>query len=549
MKKRYTFMFKNWLRFGLLTAFASIFSLDAFAQTAPAKIWDKTFGSTDIDHLYAGQQTKDGGYIIGGGSNSGIGGDKSQPHIGGNSDFWIVKMDRFGNKQWDKTYGSLDSEGIWCIKQTKDGGYIIGGSTHDLPISGDKTQSGYGLEDYWILKLDSNGIKQWDRTYGGAHDDHFRSLGQTSDGGYILSGVSNSGIGGSKSQPNKGNLTTWDYWVIKTDANGNKLWDKTIGGTGNEVFKELAVTADGGSILGGYSKSGMSGDKSQPAKGNYDCWIVKLDSLGSKQWDKTYGGTNNDFLWRIKQTSAGNYIVGAYSNSDANGDKSQPSKGAEDLWLLKLDPIGNKIWDKTYGTSLYDGIGDFVEDPTGGYLVSGYTVSGINGDKSQAAMGGADIWILKLDINGVKIWDQTYGGTDNDWPTDIYVESNGSFLIAGESMSGLSGDKSQACWGVTDQWVIKVGESPNGINESLLTQISLYPNPNQGKFILKLSNLTAPKAEVTVSDLLGRVVLQQELNVSNNQLSEELNLPNAKGMYLLQVKVGEQIITRKIVVE
>jgi hypothetical protein len=537
----------------IVTAGIYTFSYTNLQAQAPInKIWDKTFGGADIDHLYAGTKTSDGGYIFGGGSGSGVGGDKTQPFVGGNSDIWIVKIDADGNKEWDKSFGSINSDALWSIKQTTDGGYLVGGTTQGTGISGDKSQVGYGSGDYWVIKLDSSGNKLWDKTFGGSGTENLRALVQTADGGYILGGYSSSGISGDKSQPNKGSitLTTSDLWIIKINANGNKIWDKTIGGTSQDALADLTLASDGGLIIGGYSQSNIGGDKTQPSRGLSDYWIVKTDATGNKVWDKTFGGSDNDFITCIRQTATGNFFIGGYSNSGAGGDKTQPSKGFEDYWFLKLDSLGNKIWDKSFGTSATDVIRDFVEVPGGGFLIAGYTAANINGDKSQISNGGADIWILKLDLNGMKVWDHSFGGNNDDWPADIYFSPDGSFLIAAESASGISSDKSQPCRGITDHWVIKVGNTVTGVlEERSPLSFSVFPNPANGQLRIQFNNLKTDKAEVTLRDLTGREVYREVINVSDSGLQEVFLSTSAKGMYLLQLKANDQTTTQKIILE
>src|SRR5688572_14626411 len=249
----------------------------SFSQTAPTKQWDKTIGGSHIDEFSSLQQTSDGGYILGGYSNSGISGDKSQANQGLN-DFWALKLDASGNKLWDKTIGGNHEDYLSSLQQTSDGGYILGGGSSS-GISGDKSQVNKGVTDLWIIKLDATGNKLWDKTYGGSGGDYLSSLHQTSDGGYILGGGSISGISGDKSQANKGN---WDYWIVKLDVAGNKLWDKTIGGNSEDHLLSLQQTSDGGYILGGWSTSGINGDKSQSGNGGADYWVVKIDAAGNK---------------------------------------------------------------------------------------------------------------------------------------------------------------------------------------------------------------------------------------------------------------------------
>src|SRR5690606_32983565 len=216
------------------------------------------------------------------------------------------------NKLWDKSFGGSNAEFFYSLQQVSDGGYILGGHS-DSDISGDKTEASRGGRDYWILKLDENGNKLWDRTYGGDNRDELYCIKQTSEGGFILGGFSYSDISGDKVQKSKGGA---DYWIIKVDINGNKLWDKSFGGVGNDELHALQQTADGGFIVGGWSNSGISGDKKRPNKGIYDYWILKLDTLGNEMWQQSLGGSGVNYLFSLQQTTDNNYILGGWSGSE-----------------------------------------------------------------------------------------------------------------------------------------------------------------------------------------------------------------------------------------
>jgi hypothetical protein len=537
----------------LCLSLAYFSSSDLLAQTAPVKQWDKTFGGNDLDQISCLKQTSDGGFILGGSSNSGISGDKSQASQGYH-DYWVVKLDTQGNKLWDKTFGGNNEDFLFSIQQTSDGGYILGGFS-ESGISGDKSQASKGKTDYWIVRLDIKGNKLWDKAFGGNNIDILHTLQQTSDGGFILGGWSASGLSGDKSQASKGGS---DYWIVKLDVSGNKLWDKTFGGNnddggGNLRFGqvELQQTSDSGYILGGISFSDISGDKSQANKGESDFWVVKLDTSGNKLWDKTIGGEYNDYFYSLQQTSDGGYILGGTSESGLSGDKSQPSKGGMDQWVVKIDAYGNKQWDKSFGGSNYDWLYYLSQTPDGGYIAGGVSYSGKGGDKSQPNKGESDFWIVKLDSGGNKIWDASFGGSDNDALISLQKTSDGGFILGGYSESGISGDKSQLNHGpdpwITDYWILKL--KPEAIEKKADCPVNIFPNPSQGKLNLHFCNFSAPEVEVTVFDLVGRLILRQVLKTTENQLSTELTLPVAKSIYLLQVKAGAQIITRKIVVE
>ncbi|WP_375434938.1 T9SS type A sorting domain-containing protein [uncultured Hymenobacter sp.] len=175
--------------------------------------------------------------------------------------------------------------------------------------------------------------RQWDKTFGGTSDERLADAQQTSDGGYILGGHSTSNASGDKTQPSQGSA---DYWVVKLDASGTKQWDRTFGGNNFDHPNALQQTSDGGYILGGHSTSNASGDKTQPSQGGEDYWVVKLGADGTKQWDRSFGGSGADYATTLQQTSDGGYLLGGISNSGISGDKAQPSQGGEDYWVLKL---------------------------------------------------------------------------------------------------------------------------------------------------------------------------------------------------------------------
>ena len=432
----------------------------AFAQNPLVKQWDKRFGGTNTDYLYSFQQTSDGGFILGGSSVSGTGGDKTQA-TWGIYDYWIVKTDSLGTKQWDKDFGGIDNDQLYSVQQTSDGGFILGGYSSS-GIGGDKIQATWGTWDYWIVKTDSLGNMQWNKDFGGTAYDYLYSIQQTSDGGFILGGCSGSGIGGDKTQATWGN---GDYWIVKTDSLGNKQWDKDFGGFDTEFLLSLQQTDDGGYILGGYSNSGANGDKTQGIWGLNDYWIVKLDSIGNKIWDKDFGGTGNEELNSLSQTFDKGYITGGYSGSGISGDKSEalldtnPSFGARDLWLLKTDSLGNKTWDKKFGgLNTEDDLGNIIQTNDMGYLAAGTSYSNISGDKSENNLGREQSWIIKTDSLGNKQWDKTIhtdcGLTDDELA--LVIQTNECcFVIAGFTWAGIGGDKTQASRGGLDYWMIK----------------------------------------------------------------------------------------------
>ncbi|MBC7921628.1 MAG: T9SS type A sorting domain-containing protein [Ferruginibacter sp.] len=470
----------------------------AFAQ-APTKAWDRTLGGSSRDLLQSMVATPDGGYLLAGRSESGLGGDKTQASKGG-SDYWVVKLDGHGNPQWDRTLGGIGYDNLASVVVTADGGYLLAGSA-DLGISGDKTQAGRGGNDYWIVKLDGQGNKVWDRTLGGDNYDDLASVVATPDGGYLLAGASLSGRGGDKTQASKG---VSDYWLVKLDGHGNQEWDRTLGGNRDDRLSAVVVAADGGYLVAGSSVSGRGGDKTQANKGEWDYWIVKLDGQGNQQWDRTLGGTSYDFFGSVVVTNDGGYLLGGSSYSGISDDKTQSSKRFDDYWIVKLDGNGNTQWDQTLGgdQSLSgngsDNLRSVVATADGGYLLAGSSDSDIGGDKTQAHRGGSDYWIVKVDSSGNRAWDQTLGSDSYETLAAAVVTPDGGYLLAGYSYVGVSGDKTQAGKGDLDYWVVKT--SPDGSVKpgtrdvgvaALLTPASACQLTADETLTLRLQNFTA----------------------------------------------------------
>ncbi|QHT70247.1 S8 family serine peptidase [Rhodocytophaga rosea] len=345
--------------------------------------WNKRFGGSGADNFSIVIKTSDGGYLLGGHSTSAVSGDRTQGTQGA-QDYWIVKTDASGNKQWDKRFGGSAGDYLNTIIRTSDGGYLLGGNSLS-GISGDKSQASQGGQDYWVVKITSTGTKQWDKRFGGSGNDDLRTLYQLSTGEYILSGNSLSGISGDKSQASQG---ATDYWVIKISSTGGKIWDKRFGGSGDDWVEASVVNSDGSIVLAGRSASGLSGDKSQASQGGRDFWVIKINSTGGKVWDKRFGGSGNEDAYAMATTGDGGFLIGGLSTSGVSGDKSQASQGGQDFWVIRLNSTGGKVWDKRFGGSLTEDLRSVIRTSDGGYLLGGKSDSGVSGDKTQGSQGG-----------------------------------------------------------------------------------------------------------------------------------------------------------------
>ena len=348
-------------------------------------VWEKTYGGSKVDAIYSIIPTDDDGYVFAAVSHSNDG-DVSL-HYGSElpSDYWIVKLDEFGNILWEKSMGGTGIDTPVSIKQTPDGGYIVAGhsSSDDFDVSENK-----GDADCWLVKLDSSGNILWEKSYGGSLYDYATDLQLTSDNGYILAAYVRSNDGDVTGH----NGGTTDYWIVKLDEFGNILWEKTLGGTNSDVAISIGETTDGNFIVAGYT---FSNDGDVTANyGGADFWIVKLNSTtGNIIWEKTFGGSGNDIARDVKQSSDGGFVVVGFSNS-SNGDFSE-NYGDDDWWVMKLDGLGNVIWKKILGGSMKERIYTFQLTSGGSIILSGQSKSN-DGDLTENK-GGDDIWVVKLE--------------------------------------------------------------------------------------------------------------------------------------------------------
>jgi len=447
--------------------------------------WQKTIGGSGDDELNIVCHTSDGGYILGGSSNSNISGNKTANSRGGN-DYWVVKIDSDGAIQWQKTIGGSAEDRLYSLQQTSDGGYILAGSSSS-DISGDKTENSAGNVDFWIVKTDGVGNIQWQNTIGGSAQDDLFSVQQTSDGGYILGGNSVSSLSGDKSEVCLG---SWDFWIIKLNGAGNIQWQNTIGGNSFDVFSSILQTADGGYIIGGYSGSDISGDKIENCWGVFDYWVVKTDSIGNIQWQNTIGGGSRDLLKSIDQTADGGYILAGMSDSYISGDKTESGFGFFDYWILKIDFVGNVLWQNTIGGNFDDNLISIEEDSSGSFVLGGYSNSDISGDKSEYSQGGNDYWIIKTDSIGNLIWQNTIGGSLNDNFRSLQITPDEGCILGGFSNSNVSGDKLEDSLGIDDYWIVKLTDNYNLIEGMLFADNNINGVQDIGESLLLMKKIT-----------------------------------------------------------
>jgi len=337
-------------------------------------LWQKTIGGPNSEMANDIAATPDGGYVIAG--------QHSDANSSGNYDFLIVKTDGEGNVEWQKILGGTGYETAHGIHPTPDGGYIVAGESNS--DDGDAIP-GKGMMDFWVLKLSSEGTIEWQKKLGGTLNDGCWSIQLTADGGYALAGVTE-----SNDIDVTGNHGMNDYWLVKLNANGNIVWQKTYGGTSIDYGIVMAVAPDGGYVLSGFAFSNDSDVTGNHGAG--DMWVVKTNSTGTIEWQECLGGTNNEVAYDVTVAQDGGYLLGGYAMS-ADGDITL-NQGNADYWVVKLSSTGTLNWQKSLGGTALDYVKGLRETADGGVVVAGNSLSA-DGDVGSN-LGNEDFWVVKL---------------------------------------------------------------------------------------------------------------------------------------------------------
>ncbi len=388
----------------------------------------------------------------------------------------------------------------------------------------------HGGRDIWVVKINSTGTLQWKKALGGTSDDYSQSIRPTPDGGYILAGATSSTDGDVTG--NHGGYN--DAWVVKLSSTGSVQWQKTLGGTNDEYANSIQPTPDGGYILASTTFS-TDGD----VIGNHgidDAWIVKLDATGAIVWQKALGGTAWEDVSSIQSTTDGGYVMAGYTRSN-DGDVTG-NHGTDDAWVVKLSSTGSVQWQKCLGGTGNEGAYSIQPTADGGYIVAGAT-SSINGDVT-GIHGGADVWVVKLSSVGNLQWQKALGGTGEDYANGIQPTADGGYIVAGQTNS-TDGDVT-GNHGGNDVWVVKLGPelSTTGFEKSTVV---VYPNPTSTLLTVQNNNNTVIDS-ITITDLMGKVVLTQTTNTNQVNVA-----PLASGTYFLEATSGKDQFTTKFVKE
>lgn len=403
----------------------------------------ETLGGSKNDLFNSIVKTTDGGYAILGYTQSKDGNIISKTEE--DFDFWILKYDANNTLLWSKTFGGSNDDRGADIIETSDGGFALLGYSR----SSDKDVTlNAGSQDFWLVKLSSNGEITWQKTFGFSGADYGTTLIQTNDNGYLITGVldvtSSGGQGNSRSsQRHAGG----DIWALKLDLDGKLDWSKYYGGSFTDTPLGVIKTSDNGFIIAGSSDSNDVDIKNN--KGSYDFWVIKIAANGTLIWEKSFGGSEIDEARGITTTNDGNFIiVGDTRSSDKD---ISINNGAADIWMIKITPDGALIWEKTIGATGFDVARSISKTQDNGFLIAGSSRSSDNGFLNK---GQNDALILKINTEGVLEWKNTVGGSEIDFLYDAVELNNKAIIAVGESSSS-NGDISTNK-GFSDALIIKI---------------------------------------------------------------------------------------------
>jgi len=440
------------LQMFLLMSLAYPLSLSAQQDT----LWTRTFGGPRADGAESIIETHDGGYAVTGFTYSAG---------AGRSDVYLLKTDVDGNEEWTRTYGGPGWDLGFSVYQTgADSGYVVAGYT---------TSFGAGSMDLYLIKTDRDGNEVWSRTFGGELIDVGRSIVETSDGCYLVCGYTESFGDGED-----------DFYLLKVDAQGDEMWHRTYGGTGSDMGNSIIRTGDGNYLLCGSTGSTAGYDLR-------NVYIIKVDDEGETLWTR-YFGRPEDYEQgdEVYPTSDGGYII-VGSGDDLFAELSN-------VYMVKTDPDGNRLWSSKFGTSIFYDYGfSAFEAADRGYIFAGSAKS--------AATQKNDVFLIKTDPDGYVEWSNTLGGAGDDWAISIRGARDGSYVVAGNTDSFGAGS--------LDVWLLKFERVETGIHDAGSPSVPLafslsqnYPNPFNPRTTIKFTVGEDTEAKLEIFSVRGKVV-------------------------------------------
>jgi hypothetical protein len=416
-------------------------SLSLHARSPGDILWSKEYGGDRYDEANGVQRTPEGGYIAVGYTQSfGLG-------RWGNG--FVVKTDKSGDTLWTRQFGGPGSDVFVSVKVLPDSGYIMTGLS----------DSEVNFEQLWLVRMSKNGDILWQKTYGGPAKDIGYCVLSTSDGGFLISGTSSSFGGGDE-----------DFWLLRTDANGDSLWTKRYGTTGRDYGFDMKQTRDGNFIVTG-------------PREDMNVWLLKLNANGDTLWTRTFGGTNYQESTGVIETADGGFLISG---------SATPVSGNLQAMLIKTDSLGVEQWSHLYGTSQYEEGRQVVESPSGGYLLAG--------NAGDAAMR---YWLVRVNASGDTLWTRYHGTPGTTRCFDIIAADSGDFVVAGNIYDPVN-DGNAALTRVAGDGTVGVEPMPQRPTTVVLHQN--YPNPFNPETQIPFTLSERAFVRLSIVDILGREV-------------------------------------------
>ncbi|MDN4028662.1 T9SS type A sorting domain-containing protein [Chryseobacterium gambrini] len=459
-------------------------------------------------------------------------------------DFHLVKLNQQGEEVWEKYFSGKNHDFLSATVNTQEGGFLLAGSSY----SGkglDKKDDSKGGSDFWLIRINEFGDELWQKTIGSTADEEAKAVIQTTDMGFFVAGNTTLPFGSAQGKqaqdPKIKGYGSKDVLVVRLDKNGKELSQLILGGKGLDEVEKMIPTKDGGVLLGIYSRSNLGGSKDTENYGEGDYYIVKLSNTGQIQWEKNFGGKGDDHVKTLALTSTG-YLIGGESRSERSGNKSVGIEEGTDVWLVAIDLNGNEQWQKSYnfknrdvlmGMSVLHGSDDKTSK---GILLGGYTQA-----EGRIENDDETFWMLYLDQNGNEQWRKHVKGESRkreERLSDIKLNRDGSIILAGTSAEELG----------KENWkIVKLGDRQvDQLIEK--QDIKIYPNPVTDYVYVELGfeglRKGAFEAEIAVYDMGGRKL---ETVKTKNKITKINTQPLIQGAYLVVVKTNDKTANAKLI--
>ena len=546
--------------------YLGIFALAGAMVSGQEVAWQRNIKSNTQDFLSQLTTTIDGQILLSGSTIQTHQQSDSSRSENNGYDFHVLKMNQQGQTVWEKYFGGTQHDFLTATVSTQEGGFLLAGTSYSTEGLQKKNKS-KGGSDIWLIRLDENGEEQWQKTLGTEVDEEAKSVIQTTDLGYFVAG---------NVQNKKGGFGSKDVLLVKLDKNGKVINQLYIGGKGLDEVEKIIPTKDGGALVGIYSRSSIMEngkmrieteasldeepkeethltDNRQPrtdsqqlsttyqpkATENYgegDFWVVKLNKEGKVEWEKSFGGKEDDHLRTLANTETG-YIIAGESRSGNSGNKKSNIKEGTDLWIVSLNENGEEQWQKGYNFNNRDvlmslnRIESIKDGNTKGYLLGGYTQA-----EGKIEKNDETFWMLYLDSKGEEVWRKYVEGKEKQQEerlVDAKLNRDGSYLLAGTSAEELG----------KENWkIVKLGDKQI---ESLIEkqEIRIYPNPVEDYCYVEIG-IEFKEATINVYDMTGKLAYQTK---TKNSVTK-LNIANLlQGMYIVTANTENKSITNKIV--